>query len=36
MCDVQGDMGKHLVPLTSSDEGHTIEHKQKYDSVTKT
>jgi len=33
MCDVQEDMGKHLVPLTPSDEGHKIEHKQKYDSV---
>jgi hypothetical protein len=28
MCDVQEDMGKHLVPLTSSDEGHKIEHKR--------
>jgi hypothetical protein len=36
MYDVQEDMGKHLVPLTSSDEGHKIEYKQKYDSVTKT
>ena len=36
MCDVHEGMGKHLVPLASSDEGHTIEHKQKSDSVTKT
>jgi hypothetical protein len=36
MCDVRDDMGKHLVPLTLSDEGHQIEHKQKSDSVTKT
>jgi hypothetical protein len=36
MCDVQEDMGKHLVPLASSDEGHQIEHKQKCDSLTKT
>jgi hypothetical protein len=32
MCDVQEDMGKHLVPLTSSDEGNKIEHKRKSDS----
>jgi hypothetical protein len=33
MCDVQEDMGKHLVPLTSSNAGHKIEHKQISDSV---
>jgi hypothetical protein len=33
MCDVQEDMGKHLVPLMSSDAGHKIEHKQISDSV---
>jgi len=36
MCEVQKDMGKHLVPLIPSDEGHKIEHKQKSDSVTRT
>jgi hypothetical protein len=36
MCDVLEDMGKHLVPLTLSDEGHQIEQKQKVDSVAKT
>jgi hypothetical protein len=36
MCDVQEGMGKHLVPLASSDEGHKIEHKQTSDSVTRT
>jgi hypothetical protein len=36
MCDVREDMGKHLVPLTSGDEGHKIEHKQISDSVTRT
>ena len=36
MCDVRDEMGKHLVPLTPSDEGHKIEQKQKSDSVTKT
>jgi hypothetical protein len=36
MCDVQEDMGKHLVPLTSIDEGHKIEYKHKSDSVTTT
>ena len=35
MCDVQEDMGKHLVHLTSSDEGHRIEHKRKSYSVTR-
>ena len=33
MCDVREDMGRQLLPLTSSDEGHKIEHKQKTDSV---
>jgi hypothetical protein len=36
MCDVQEDMGKHLVPLTLSDECHLLENKQKSDSVTRT
>ena len=36
MCEVREEMGKHLVPLTLSDEGHQIEQKQKSDSVTKT
>ena len=36
MCDARVDMGKHLVPLTPSDEGHKIEHKRKSDSVTRT
>jgi len=36
MCDVRGDKGRHLVPLTPSDAGHKIEHKQTYDSVTRT
>ena len=36
MCDVREDTGKLLVPLTISDKGHQIEHKQKADSVTRT
>jgi hypothetical protein len=36
MCDVQEDMSKDLVPLKPIDEGHKIEHKQKYDSVART
>jgi hypothetical protein len=36
MCDVREDTGKHLVPLTLSDEGHQIEHKQTSDSVIRT
>jgi hypothetical protein len=36
MCDVRDDMGNHLVPLTPSEEGHKIEHKQISDSVTRT
>jgi hypothetical protein len=34
--NVQEDMGKHLVPLTLSDECHLLENKQKSDSVTRT
>jgi hypothetical protein len=36
MRDVRQDLGKHLVPLTPSDEDHKIEHKQKPNSVTGT
>jgi hypothetical protein len=35
MCDVREDMSKDLLPLTPSDEGHKIEHKQTSDSVTR-
>jgi hypothetical protein len=36
MCDVWEEMSKDLVPLTPSDEGHKIEHKQTFNFVTRT